>query len=221
MWGLDQGFAFRGAIERPVQQQGRTIGPADLGYRYRHPLWPVPRLFHCGLETPHGLTACPRSTHSIHPPIQVLDGQNDEQLRRDALDTVCAVAVCLGPDFAIFVPTIRKVGAGAGAGAWECDDHGPHAGAAPLVGSVRGEGWCGDGATERMQATYKGRNMLPRPSPGSAKEGDGVVGLWQQARAVGWEVGRARGTGGRGHRTRRSQVRQVGVDAPTSELRTP
>eukprot|EP00198_Chlamydomonas_reinhardtii_P008241 XP_001697578.1 target of rapamycin, growth-regulatory PI3K-like protein kinase [Chlamydomonas reinhardtii] len=38
----------------------------------------------------------------------VLDGHSDEQLRRDALDTICAVAVCLGPEFAIFVPTIRK-----------------------------------------------------------------------------------------------------------------
>ncbi|PNH00404.1 Serine/threonine-protein kinase TOR, partial [Tetrabaena socialis] len=45
----------------------------------------------------------------LHPLIKVLDGQSDEQLRRDALDTMCAVAVCLGPDFAIFVPTIRKL----------------------------------------------------------------------------------------------------------------
>nr|ABB13529.1 target of rapamycin kinase [Chlamydomonas reinhardtii] len=45
----------------------------------------------------------------LHPLIKVLDGHSDEQLRRDALDTICAVAVCLGPEFAIFVPTIRKV----------------------------------------------------------------------------------------------------------------
>ncbi|GLC61314.1 hypothetical protein PLESTB_001742500 [Pleodorina starrii] len=45
----------------------------------------------------------------LHPLIKVLDGQSDEQLRRDALDTICAVAVCLGPDSAIFVPTIRKI----------------------------------------------------------------------------------------------------------------
>ncbi|PNW79096.1 hypothetical protein CHLRE_09g400553v5 [Chlamydomonas reinhardtii] len=44
----------------------------------------------------------------LHPLIKVLDGHSDEQLRRDALDTICAVAVCLGPEFAIFVPTIRK-----------------------------------------------------------------------------------------------------------------
>ncbi|GIL44136.1 hypothetical protein Vafri_1666 [Volvox africanus] len=45
----------------------------------------------------------------LHPLIKVLDGQSDEQLRRDALDTICAMAVCLGPDFAIFVSTIRKI----------------------------------------------------------------------------------------------------------------
>lgn len=42
-------------------------------------------------------------------PIQVLDSPGDDALRRDALDTLCAVAVILGPDFAIFVPTVRKV----------------------------------------------------------------------------------------------------------------
>ncbi|KAG2491268.1 hypothetical protein HYH03_010473, partial [Edaphochlamys debaryana] len=45
----------------------------------------------------------------LHPLIKVLDSPGDEALRRDALDTVCAVAVCLGPDFGIFVPTIRKI----------------------------------------------------------------------------------------------------------------
>ncbi|GIL87381.1 hypothetical protein Vretimale_1690 [Volvox reticuliferus] len=45
----------------------------------------------------------------LHPLVKVLDGQSDEQLRRDALDTICTIAVCLGPDFAIFVPTIRKI----------------------------------------------------------------------------------------------------------------
>jgi FKBP12-rapamycin complex-associated protein len=38
----------------------------------------------------------------------VLDGPNDD-LRRDALDTICALAVALGQDFVIFVPTICKV----------------------------------------------------------------------------------------------------------------
>jgi hypothetical protein len=37
-----------------------------------------------------------------------MDGPHDE-LRRDALDAVCACAVLLGPDFSIFVPIIRKV----------------------------------------------------------------------------------------------------------------
>jgi FKBP12-rapamycin complex-associated protein len=40
---------------------------------------------------------------------QVLDGSSDEVLRREALETICAVAVSLGADFAIFVPTVRKV----------------------------------------------------------------------------------------------------------------
>ena len=40
--------------------------------------------------------------------LQVLDGPQDE-LRRDALDTLCAMAVVLGQDFNMFVPTIRKV----------------------------------------------------------------------------------------------------------------
>ncbi len=39
----------------------------------------------------------------------MLDSPGDDTLRRDALDTLCAVAVILGPDFAIFVPTVRKV----------------------------------------------------------------------------------------------------------------
>lgn len=38
----------------------------------------------------------------------MLDGPSDE-LRRDALDTICALAVALGQDFNIFVPTIDKV----------------------------------------------------------------------------------------------------------------
>lgn len=44
----------------------------------------------------------------LHPLIRVLDGSVDE-LRRDALDTICSVAVALGPDFALFVSTISRV----------------------------------------------------------------------------------------------------------------
>ncbi len=44
----------------------------------------------------------------LHPLLRVLDGHIDE-LRRDAADTICAVAVALGPDFALFVPSIRRV----------------------------------------------------------------------------------------------------------------
>ena len=44
----------------------------------------------------------------LHPLMRVLDGNIDE-LRRDAADTICAVAVALGPDFVLFVPSIRRV----------------------------------------------------------------------------------------------------------------
>ncbi len=44
----------------------------------------------------------------LHPLMRVLDGNMDE-LRRNAADTICAVAVALGPDFALFVPSIRRV----------------------------------------------------------------------------------------------------------------
>ena len=44
----------------------------------------------------------------LHPLLRVLDGSLDE-LRRDAADTICAVALALGPDFALFVPTISRV----------------------------------------------------------------------------------------------------------------
>ncbi len=39
---------------------------------------------------------------------QVIDGQHDE-LRGEALNAVCAMAVVLGQDFAMFTPTIAKV----------------------------------------------------------------------------------------------------------------
>lgn len=44
----------------------------------------------------------------LHPLLRVLDG-NAEELRRDAADTICSVAIALGPDFALFVPTISRV----------------------------------------------------------------------------------------------------------------
>ena len=57
------------------------------------------------------------SSAVLHPLIRLLDGPSDE-LRERALDTVCSVSLAVGPDFAIFVPTIKKVGwAGACPGA--------------------------------------------------------------------------------------------------------
>ncbi|KAG0576661.1 hypothetical protein KC19_5G097200 [Ceratodon purpureus] len=41
------------------------------------------------------------------PLTRVLDGSIDE-LRKDAVDTICALAVAMGGDFAIFVPSVRK-----------------------------------------------------------------------------------------------------------------
>lgn len=44
----------------------------------------------------------------VHPLIRVLEGNNNE-LRQAVMDTLCALVVQLGSDFAIFVPTINKV----------------------------------------------------------------------------------------------------------------
>ena len=48
------------------------------------------------------------SASILHPLLRVLDGGVDE-LRTDALDTICSLALALGPDFPIFAPTVRKV----------------------------------------------------------------------------------------------------------------
>lgn len=48
------------------------------------------------------------SSNILHPLLRVLDGNVDE-LRTDALDTICSLALALGPDFPIFAPTVRKV----------------------------------------------------------------------------------------------------------------
>eukprot|EP00898_Chlorokybus_atmophyticus_P008681 jgi/Chlat1/8814/Chrsp90S08148 len=44
----------------------------------------------------------------IHPLARVVDGPNDE-LREDAINAICSVAIALGNDFTIFVPMIRKL----------------------------------------------------------------------------------------------------------------
>eukprot|EP00887_Chlorella_sp_A99_P006163 scaffold3.g6163.t1 len=48
------------------------------------------------------------SSAVLHPLIRLLDGPSDE-LRERALDTICSVSLAIGPDFAIFVPTIKKI----------------------------------------------------------------------------------------------------------------
>jgi len=44
----------------------------------------------------------------VHHLIRVLEG-NSNELRQAVMDTLCALVVQLGSDFAIFVPTINKV----------------------------------------------------------------------------------------------------------------
>ncbi|KAL4435039.1 hypothetical protein ABPG77_003864 [Micractinium sp. CCAP 211/92] len=48
------------------------------------------------------------SSAVLHPLIRLLDGPSEE-LRERALDTLCSVSLAIGPDFAIFVPTIKKI----------------------------------------------------------------------------------------------------------------
>ncbi|RMZ52908.1 hypothetical protein APUTEX25_001027, partial [Auxenochlorella protothecoides] len=47
------------------------------------------------------------SSAILHPLTRLLDSSSDE-LRERALDTICAVALAVGPDFAVFVPVIKK-----------------------------------------------------------------------------------------------------------------
>jgi FKBP12-rapamycin complex-associated protein len=55
------------------------------------------------------------SSAVLHPLIRLLDGPSDA-LRQRALDTLCSVALAVGPDFAIFVPTVKKARRGGGGG---------------------------------------------------------------------------------------------------------
>ncbi|KAL6771425.1 TOR1 [Auxenochlorella protothecoides x Auxenochlorella symbiontica] len=47
------------------------------------------------------------SSAILHPLTRLLDSSSEE-LRERALDTICAVALAVGPDFAVFVPVIKK-----------------------------------------------------------------------------------------------------------------
>ena len=44
----------------------------------------------------------------IQPLIRVLSQSNNE-LRQAVMDTMCGLLIQLGPDFAVFVPTVNKV----------------------------------------------------------------------------------------------------------------
>ncbi|KDD76204.1 FAT domain-containing protein, partial [Helicosporidium sp. ATCC 50920] len=48
------------------------------------------------------------SSTVMHPLMRLLDGPSEE-LRERAVDTICSLALAVGPDFAIFVPTVRKI----------------------------------------------------------------------------------------------------------------
>jgi len=43
----------------------------------------------------------------VHPLIRVLNGPIDE-LREHALEVICSIALAVGPNFAVFIPTIKK-----------------------------------------------------------------------------------------------------------------
>lgn len=55
-------------------------------------------------------TGAMRTFHAHHRQmaVQVIGEGAPEELRRDALDTICACALALGGDFTIFVPSIHK-----------------------------------------------------------------------------------------------------------------
>ena len=63
------------------------------------------------LSAMHDLLPCMQlasyASTVLHPLIRVLDGPSDE-LRERALDVICSVALAVGPDFAVFIPTIKK-----------------------------------------------------------------------------------------------------------------
>lgn len=64
------------------------------------------------IQTIEGLTRrvnfSDHASRIIHPLVRVV-GQPYNELRQAALDTLCALMMQLGSDFAIFVPTINKV----------------------------------------------------------------------------------------------------------------
>lgn len=40
--------------------------------------------------------------------VKVVFLRSIDELRKDSVDTICALAVALGADFAVFVPSVRK-----------------------------------------------------------------------------------------------------------------
>lgn len=86
------------------------------------------------------------SSMVMHPLIRLLDGPSEE-LQERALDTLCSVSLAIGPDFAIFVPTIKKARGGGAAG-------------------LRGEAWRVEmGAPIRRQRTVGAPSRLTAAHP--------------------------------------------------------
>jgi FKBP12-rapamycin complex-associated protein len=59
------------------------------------------------------------SSALMQPLMRLLEGP-PEELRREALDTICSLALALGPDFAIFAPSLIKVRRGRVCAAERC-----------------------------------------------------------------------------------------------------
>ena len=54
------------------------------------------------------MALAPHVSAVVHPLQRALEAPAPD-LRRDAADTLCALALALGPDLALFVPALRKV----------------------------------------------------------------------------------------------------------------
>ena len=55
-----------------------------------------------------GMQLAGHASAVLHPLMRLLD-TGPEELREPALDTLCSIALAVGPDFAVFVPTVKKI----------------------------------------------------------------------------------------------------------------
>lgn len=103
---FDAFLTFGANIEEYLQ----LVIPIIVG-TYERPDAPV-ALRKKAIQTIEGLTRrvnfSDYASRIIHPLVRVL-GQSNNELRQAVMDTLCALVVQLGSDFAIFVPTVNKV----------------------------------------------------------------------------------------------------------------